>query len=495
MSNSPSSLDLARDSIFKLFLNYFIPMLLAMLAMASYSTVDGIFVNKKLGDDAMKSIVAVWPIFPIFMAGSLMFGLGASSLISYYLAKGKKKIARIIFSSVFFFVFPLSLSLGLLTYIYPDRIITWFISDLSSYVKQMSIDYLRGIGIGLFGIVLHPILDICIINDKRPRFAMFAMFLGAISNVILNYLFLFVWEFGIIGSAYATVLGHIIGSLVLFGHYIPRYRLIAKLNNLALRVNISNSNSIFVSLCLVALRICLLILRKKGDLYLVPAFSARYIIQCAKFGSPYAASEISAGFMMWFYNVTLKGIGGEDALAVYSAILYAGFGFFTVLLSLAESIQPIASFNYGLRNFARLKSLLRFYIIAEIIISVGIYIMFLIFKEQIAMAFLQDSLLKSQSMEAMSVYFLGFILLGTNLVIALYLQSLQRAVSSFLVTISYTVVFIAALLPIMAHYYGLQGAYIAYPISQILALLASIAIIAREISLGLFIKCYPMRRT
>ncbi|RDU73838.1 hypothetical protein CQA66_00540 [Helicobacter aurati] len=456
-------------------------MLLAMLAMASYSTVDGIFVDKKLGDDAMKAIVAVWPIFPLFMACSLMLGLGASSMISYYLAKDKKQVARAIFSSIFYFIFPLSIVLGLLLGIYPEKFLLWFAKGLSSHVEQMSIEYLRGIGYGLFGILIHPILDICVINDKRPRFAMFAMFLGAISNIVLNYFFLFIWEFGIIGSAYATVLGHIIGTLVLLVHYIPRESLLQRLEKFRVQCRHSHFQ------CLVPLfellRICL---DKKGDLYFITTFRLRYILRSCKFGSPYALSEVSVAFIMWLYNRTLQRIGGEDALAVYSAILYSGFGFFTILLALAESIQPIASFNYGLRNFIRLKNLLRFYIVVEIVLALSVYLLFLVFREQIAMAFLQDSLLKAQSIEAMSVYFSGFIFLGANLIIALYLQSLQRPLSAFFVTMSYTLIFLALLLPFMADYYGLQGAYIAYPISQIFALLASIVILFYEIKFGLF---------
>lgn len=462
MAHAKSNLDLVNDSIPKLFLNYFIPMLLAMLAMASYATADGIFVNKKLGDDAMKAIVAVWPVFPITMACSLMFSFGGASLISYYLAKGKKNIACIVFSSIFYVLFFLSLLIGGLCYIYAGFIVDFFVNGLTSEVHIMAVDYLRGICIGLFGIVLHPVLDICVVNDKRPRFAMFAMFLGAGSNIILNYLFLFVWEFGIIGSAYATALGHIIGSAVLLWHYIE-----SKYRNILLsfwKPTLATKMRSFIT-------------DKTGDLCFVPILRLNFVIRAIKYGSPYAASEASVGIVMWLYNQILKDIGGENALAIYSAVLYAGFNFFTFLIALAESIQPIASFNYGMRQFIRLKQILRFYLYVACTISCVLYIIFFIGDDFVVSLYLKDKSLQTQSAMALNIYFIGYIFLSCNLLIAFYLQSLQRAFASFIVTLSYTFAFIVVLLPIATHYYGLMGAWIANPISQFCALCVSILVL------------------
>lgn len=460
--NIKSNLDLVNDSIPRLFLNYFIPMILAMLAMASYATADGIFVNKKLGDEAMKAIVAVWPIFPITMACSLMFSFGGASLISYYLAKGKKHIACVIFSSIFYVLFCLSLLIGGLCYVYASFIVDFFVNGLTLEVHNMAVDYLRGICVGLFGIVLHPVLDICVVNDRRPRFAMFAMFLGAGSNIILNYFFLFVWEFGIIGSAYATTLGHIIGSIVLLWHYIE-----SKYRNMLLSFWSPN----------LATKISNFIVDKKGDLCFVPIFKLSFVIRAIKYGSPYAASEASVGIVMWLYNRILKDIGGENALAIYSVVLYAGFNFFTFLIALAESIQPIASFNYGMRQFIRLKQILRFYIYIALAISCTLYIIFFVCDDFVVSLYLKDSTLKEQSAIALKVYFIGYLFLGYNLIIAFYLQSLQKAFASFIVTFSYTFAFIVVLLPIATHYYGITGAWIAYPISQCLALCVSIVVL------------------
>ena len=457
-------LDLSKDSLVKLFLSYFIPSLTAMLAMASYSTVDGIFINKKLGDDAMKAVVALWPLFPVVMSVSLMFALGASSLVSYYLAKKRASLACALFSSTVYLLLPLALIIGALLFIYAENLVPYFVSGLSSEIVKFCADYIRGLAPGLFSLILHPVLDLCVINDKRPRFAMIAMLVGALSNIVFNYLFLFVLETGIIGSAYATVLGHLIGSLMLLTHYAPP-SFASRLENLA---------SSKKGLLGLFFGISSLASKRRGEIYFVAALRPALVFRACRLGLPYATSEISVAFIMWLYNRTLKSLGGEEALAIYSAILYVGFVFFTILIALAESIQPIASFNYGLKNFARLKKLIRFYMGLEFCLSAGSYALFWIFQEQIAKAFLQSEILRLQSMQAMDIYLLGFIPMGANLIIAMYLQSLQRSLAALVVTLSYTLIFLAMLLPLLSSLYGLWGAYTAYPIAQLCALCVSI---------------------
>ncbi len=465
MAYAKSNLDLTNDSIPKLFFNYFFPILLAMLAMASYSTADGIFVNKKLGDDAMKAIVVVWPLWPALMACSLMFSLGGASLISYYLAKDRAHIARAIFSSIIYFLLPLSLMIGILGYIYAAFIIDCFVKDLTPMVHAMAVDYLRGTCVGLFGIILQPVLDVCVINDKRPRFAMFATFLGAGCNIILNYLFLFIWELGIIGSAYATVLAYIISSFVLLWHYIEsKHRALI----------LGFCNPAFAAKIYTALpSIC----EKRGELYFVRVFHWHLLGRAIKYGFPYAASEASVGVVMWLYNQILKNIGGEYALAIYSAILYAGFNFFIIVYALAESIQPIASFNYGMRHFVRLRKIFKFYVYVALGLSCVLYMLFFLFDSYIVALYLKDLKLRTQSIVALDIYCIGYVFLSLNLLIAFYLQALQQALASFIVTLSYTLVFIVILLPLMTYYYGLQGAWVAYPISQCCALVVSVLVL------------------
>ncbi|PAF47967.1 hypothetical protein BKH41_06830 [Helicobacter sp. 12S02232-10] len=444
------NIDLRNDSIKKLFFYYFIPSLCAMIALSTYSTVDGIFVGKKLGEDALAAISICWPVFPVLIAYELLFSLGAASIISYFLGRNEVHRARLIFSSVFYFVVISTLIVGGILYIFIDEIA--LILGSSDVLKPLVIEYLEIIFIGSVFMVLHPLSDVFAINDKQPILAMVAMIVGSLANIILNYLFLFIFETGIYGSALATIMGHGIGFLVLLQHF----------------------------------------LFKRGKLYFVRRFSLSAVISSAKSGIPQSVSELSAAIVMLMFNTTIMGIAGERGVSIYGIIMYSGIIFFTVLLAIAQGIQPIASFSYGAGSLKRVKNIFLFGIGVSIGVGIFIYLIFYAFDEHLVRLFLKDDVanrdpyLLSDTVKAMNVYYLGYILLGINVVCAIFFQSVQRTGSSFIITISYTLVFLVVLLPVLSRRYQMEGVWVTYPISQFLAFLVVGIVILYEKKSGIF---------
>ncbi|PAF43609.1 MATE family efflux transporter [Helicobacter sp. 11S02596-1] len=443
-------IDLRNDPIKKLFFYYFIPSLCAMIALSTYSMVDGIFVGKKLGEEALGAISICWPVFPVMIAYELLFSLGAASIVSYFLGKNEVHRARLIFSSVFYFVALSTLVAGVILYLFVDEIA--FLLGSSETLKPLVVAYLEVIFMGSVFMVLHPLSDVFAINDRQPILAMVAMIVGAGANIILNYLFLFVFEMGIYGSALATIMGHTIGFLVLLWHF----------------------------------------LLKRGKLYFIRRFSLRAVISSAKSGVPQAVSELSAGVVMLLFNTTIMGIAGERGVSIYGIIMYSGIIFFTILLSIAQGIQPIASFSYGAGNLERVKNIFLFGVSVSIGVGIFIYLIFYGFDGHLVRLFLQDDIasrdpyLLGDTIGAMNVYYIGYILLGVNIVCAIFFQSVQRTASSFIITISYTLVFLVILLPIMSKEYGMSGIWLTYPISQFLAFLVVIGVILYEVKSGIF---------
>ncbi|PAF48087.1 hypothetical protein BKH46_01895 [Helicobacter sp. 12S02634-8] len=450
-------IDLKNDSIKKLFFYYFIPSLCAMIALSTYSTVDGIFVGKKLGEEALGAISICWPVFPVLIAYELLFSLGAASIVSYFLGKNEVHRARLIFSSVFYFVIISTLIIGVFLYIFVDEIA--LLLGSSEALKPLVVDYLRVIFFGSVFMVLHPLCDVFAINDKRPILAMGAMIVGSLANIILNYLFLFVFEMGIHGSALATITGHAIGFLVLLQHF----------------------------------------LFKRGKLYFVKRFSLSAIISSAKSGIPQSVSELSAAIVMLLFNTIIMGIAGERGVSMYGIIMYSGIIFFTVLLSIAQGIQPIASFSYGAGSKERVRGIFLFSISVSVLVGVGIYLIFYGFDAYLVRLFLKsdiasrDPYLLGDTVEAMNIYYLGYIFLGVNITCAIFFQSVQRTRSSFIITICYTLIFLVFLLPILSKEYGLTGVWLAYPISQFLAFLVVVVVVAYEVKSGIFSKHFSKK--
>lgn len=444
--------NLKTTAIPKLFLSYFLPSLIAMLALSTYSTIDGIFVGKKLGENALAAIGIAWPIFPILIAFELLFSVGAAAMASYFLGRGKAFRARIVFSSVFYFALSTSIIGGIALYFYSDSIALLLGSSetLLPLVRQ----YTEVVYLGAFIIVLHPMLDIFAINDKQPVLAMVAMIVGSVANIVFNYFFLFVFELGIASSALATLLGHGIGMCILLQHF----------------------------------------LRKKGDLYLIRAFDIYALLGATKNGIPQSSSEISVSLMMLIFNHTIEGISGDRGLAIYSVLMYVGIIPFTILLSMAQGVQPIASFNYGAKLMERVRGIFNFGLVFSFLGGISLYLLSFICAPFLVMWFLPDDIvlrdmnLVEETQNAMKLYFLGYILLGVNIVSAIFFQSIQRTLSSFIITFAYTLFFALCFVMILPKIYGFNGVILSYPLGILCATFVALGIVVYESRCGILKK-------
>ncbi len=441
-------IDLHKDSIRKLFFYYFIPLAFSMISLSTYSMIDGMFVGKKLGKEAIAAVNIAWPIFPGLIAYELLFGFGAASIVGYFLGQNKTHRARLVFSSVFYFVALSAFILSMALLPFSENIARFFGSN--DALLSMSKRYIEIILMGAVFMVLHPLADVFVVNDKRPILAMVAMLIGSLANIFFNYLFIFVLEVGVQGSAIATVIGHAIGVLVLMQHF----------------------------------------WRKKGQLYFIKRFSLSSIISSAKSGVPQSTAEFSASIMILLFNTAIMHTAGERFVSMYGIVMYNAIIFFTTLFAISQGIQPIASFSYGARSLKRVKEVFVFGLKVAFCIGIVFYGAYYFLDEFLIKLYLQpseqDPLFMQETKRAMNIYYVGYVFLGMNLLCAVFFQSIQRTKSSFIITLSHTLGFMVILLPILSHFYGVNGIWVTYPIAQFLAFLVALGVTYYEIKKGVF---------
>ncbi|MFP6319094.1 HP1184 family multidrug efflux MATE transporter [Helicobacter pylori] len=441
-------IDLHKDSIRKLFFYYFIPLAFSMISLSTYSMIDGMFVGKKLGKEAIAAVNIAWPIFPGLIAYELLFGFGAASIVGYFLGQNKTHRARLVFSSVFYFVAISAFILSMALLPFSETIARFFGSN--DALLSMSKRYIEIILMGAVFMVLHPLADVFVVNDKRPILAMVAMLIGSLANIFFNYLFIFVLEVGVQGSAIATVIGHAIGVLVLMQHF----------------------------------------WFKKGQLYFIKRFSLSSVISSAKSGVPQSTAEFSASIMILLFNTAIMHTAGERFVSMYGIVMYNAIIFFTTLFAISQGIQPIASFSYGARNLERVKEVFVFGLKVAFCIGIVFYGAYYFLDEFLIKLYLQpseqDPLFMQETKRAMNIYYVGYIFLGMTLLCAVFFQSIQRTKSSFIITLSHTLGFIIVLLPILSHFYGINGVWVTYPIAQFLAFLVALGVTYYEIKKGVF---------
>ncbi|GAA8609291.1 HP1184 family multidrug efflux MATE transporter [Helicobacter pylori] len=441
-------IDLHKDSIRKLFFYYFIPLAFSMISLSTYSMIDGMFVGKKLGKEAIAAVNIAWPIFPGLIAYELLFGFGAASIVGYFLGQNKTHRARLVFSSVFYFVAISAFVLSMALLPFSETIACLLGSN--DALLSMSKRYIEIILMGAVFMVLHPLADVFVVNDKRPILAMVAMLIGSLANIFFNYLFIFVLEVGVQGSAMATVIGHAIGVLVLMQHF----------------------------------------WFKKGQLYFIKRFSLSSVISSAKSGVPQSTAEFSASIMILLFNTAIMHTAGERFVSMYGIVMYNAIIFFTTLFAISQGIQPIASFSYGARNLERVKEVFVFGLKVAFCIGIVFYGAYYFLDEFLIKLYLQpseqDPLFMQETKRAMNIYYVGYVFLGMNLLCAVFFQSIQRTKSSFIITLSHTLGFMVILLPILSHFYGINGIWVTYPIAQFLAFLVALGVTYYEIKKGVF---------
>ncbi|WP_033790749.1 HP1184 family multidrug efflux MATE transporter [Helicobacter pylori] len=442
-------IDLHKDSIRKLFFYYFIPLAFSMISLSTYSMIDGMFVGKKLGKEAIAAVNIAWPIFPALIAYELLFGFGAASIVGYFLGQNKTHRARLVFSSVFYFVAISAFILSMILLPFSENIARFFGSN--DALLGMSKRYIEIILMGAVFMVLHPLADVFVVNDKRPILAMVAMLVGSLANIFFNYLFIFVLEVGVQGSAIATVIGHAIGVLVLMQHF----------------------------------------WFKKGQLYFIKRFSLSSVISSAKSGVPQSTAEFSASIMILLFNTAIMHTAGERFVSMYGIVMYNAIIFFTTLFAISQGIQPIASFSYGAKSLKRVKEVFVFGLKVAFCVGILFYGVYYFLDEFLIKLYLQpseqDVLFMQETKRAMNIYYVGYVFLGMTLLCAVFFQSIQRTRSSFIITLSHTLGFIVVLLPILSHFYGINGIWVTYPVAQFLAFLVALGVTYYEIKKGVFI--------
>lgn len=387
------SLDFKSMSVGKLFTKLLVPTIMGMAASALFTVVDGIFVGNGIGSDAMAAVNISAPIFMIITGVGLMFGMGGGILTSINLSQGKKKVANINFTqSVIALVF-ISLVMTLLLTIFPHKIASLFGSD--EYLMDMVVEYLFWFSISLPFTVLVVALPF-FIRLTNPKISMWAMLAATVVNIILDYLFIFVFKWGLFGAAIATDIGEFVGAAIMIV-YLFRH-------SIAIR---------FVWLKL-SVKSLLLTLRNVG-----------YMI---KLGFSVFLSEITISVMIISGNYVFMDYMGADGVAAYSVICYLFPIIFMVFNATVQSAQPIISYNYGCGQMKRSDNALRLSMLFTLVFAFSIMLLFICFTRSIVTLFIPDtaSAAWGYAVAGLPLFATDYLFFGINIIIIGYYTSIER---------------------------------------------------------------------
>lgn len=412
------------------FLGYAIPSSLAMFVSSLYTIIDGIFVGKGVGDSALAAVTIVMPLTIMLFGIATMFAVGGGALVSKNFGAGNDEQGVIVFRQVFKFLLIISVTISLILSIFSNSIVT--LMGATESIKPLASEYLRYYALfcipNLVGIALNSFVR----NDNRPKLAMVSTILGAITNIILDYVFIFPLSMGIRGAAIATGLGQVVTVLIVLPHFI----------------------------------------RKKGKLTFGNiALDKNIIKEFTNVGLPSFLAEAAFSIIVFVQNLAISNFIGEMGLSAYAVINYITTNIYMVLLGLTFGAQPLISYNFGAKDAKNMLDVYKISNISSIIINIIFTTVCFVFGRNLIGIFTTDTAIIEIAYNGLNITNLGFFVVGLNLTTTVYYQAIEVAKYSNLMCILRSVVFLPISIFILGKILGLNGIWISLLVSEFLSLI------------------------
>lgn len=449
-----SAEQLGSEPIGKLLVKQALPASIGILVMSLNILVDSIFVGNWIGSIAIAAINVVLPVSFFIAALGMSIGIGGSSIISRALGADDHAKAIKTFGNQITLTLLITIIMVVLGLYYVDELIPAF-GGKGTIFEPAKIYYT----IVLYGV---PFLALCMMGNTviraegKPKFAMIAMIIPSIGNLLMDYVFIYIFDWGMEGAAWATTIGY-----VLCASYILYF-----------------------------------FLSDKSELKLKPAcfkLELPIIKEIGSLGFVTLSRQATTSVVYLLMNNILFDLGGEAMVAVYAIIgrmlMFALFPVFGV----TQGFLPIAGFNYGSKKYQRVRESIITAIKYASLLAALVFVGLMIFPQEIASLFLSDRAGQSASDLAANTYVLEHIPLAMRLVFAAtpiialqligaaYFQAIGKAIPALLLTLSRQGFFFIPLILILPDYLGELGVWLSFPIADVLATIVTGFYLRREI--------------
>ncbi|MHB1483729.1 MAG: MATE family efflux transporter [Saccharofermentanales bacterium] len=422
---------LGEKRILPLLLKFSIPAMIGMIVNALYNIVDRIFIGNSVGSVGIAGITIGFPIMLFILACSMLIGFGSNALLSLKLGARKHEEAELIIGNGMTMLIIFSLVISVFGLIFLVPLLKLF--GASDVVLPYSYDYMQIILIGTIFQMVGFGMNNYIRALGSPKTAMATMLIGAILNTILDPLFIFVFGWGVRGAAIATIFSQAVSAAWVLYFFL--------------------GNKCDIKLRLKNMRLHL----KTVSIFLV-------------LGMPSFLMQLAASLFNTIMNKSLSIYGGDIAVSAMGIVSSVNMMILMPIFGINQGVQPIVGYNYGAKNYGRVKETLKLGIIgASIIVFIG-FLATRIFPEQIISLFNRnDADLIKIGARALRVFLFCLPLLGFQIVGASYFQAVGKPREAMTLTLSRQVLFLIPAMLILPKYFGLDGIFYAGPVADFLA--------------------------
>ncbi len=434
--------ELESMNIPRLMLKYFIPAFVGVFVNALYNIVDRIFIGQGVGAHALSGISVIFPVMLIMMAFGMLIGIGAGVLVSINMGKRDMHKAEKVLGNSFILMIVASVLISLIGFVLKGPMLRSF--GATPETIQYANEYLDIILIGVVFQVVGFSLNSVIRSEGNARIAMYSMLLSAGTNLVLDPLFIFVFDWGVKGAAYATVISMMILSIWVFIHF-----------------NSKRS-----------------VLRLKRENF---RLDYTIVMEILAIGMAPFVMQIANSFVQGLMNKTLISFGGDLAVGAMGIINSVATLVVMAIVAINMASQPIIGFNYGAQSGHRVKETLRIGMISATVISIAAFILIQTIPGSIIQLFeSKNEQLLALGRNGLRIAILALPVVGFQVIAGNFFQSVGKAKIAALLTLLRQVVFLIPLLLIIPNIFGLNGIWIAMPISDSLSAIIVFIFLSRE---------------
>ena len=425
-----------QTQIRKKFMHYIVPSIASMWVYTIYTMVDGMFVARGVSTTALAAVNIVMPFINFTFAVGLLLAVGASTLVSVYMGQEKKEKANEIFTTSVITVFSIGLFITIMVQLNVGNL-----ADLlgaTDATRKYVMDYLRTIVIFDVFFMTSYNLEVLVKADGFPSLAIKTTTVGCLCNFILDYLFVIVFKWGIIGAAVATGISQITTFTVFMIHFLSK-----------------RSNLSFIKI----------------------KYKFSSIKKMMKLGASDAMTEFSVGIVIFLFNNTLIRVVGDNGVVIYTVIAYVSQLILMTMMGLNQGMQPLVSYYYGKGEKGTHKYLLNIALKCAITCSIVAFVMGVLYPDPVVAAFIdksKDMVLFTDAVSAFKLFSFSFLPLGVVVILAGYFTALEKPKYAITVSMSRGLILVIISLAIMTLLFGEVGIWLSMGVSETLALVLAL---------------------
>ena len=439
--------NLGEGSVGKLLYKLAVPAIVANIVNALYNIVDQIFIGQGVGYLGNAATNIAFPLVTLCLAIGLMIGIGSAANLNLELGrKNYEKAKKIVGTSANLLVI-IGTIIWIIVMLFLKQLMIMFgaTEQILSYAMQYTGITSFGVPFLLIAIGINPLVR----ADGSPKYSMYAIIAGAILNTILDPIFIFVFNMGITGAAIATVISQIVSATILV-FYFTKFKSV-KLEKKDFKLNLSIAKSRF----------------SLGFASFIFQFSTMIV-------------QVVTNNMLKIYGAATK-YGSDIPIASAGVVMKVNIIYFAIVIGLVQGAQPILGFNYGAKNYKRVRETTKILIESAVITATIMTLIFQIFPRQIV------SLFGSGNEEYMNFavrfmrMYLSMLILGSIFTVSLtFFSAIGKAKKGTIISLSKQVIFLLPLTIILPIFWGVTGVIIAGPVSDILAFTLCIFLVKDE---------------